>query len=730
MREQERERSSETMRVVPLREATLACGAKAGRLGDALRAGFPVPDGFVVPHDAPIDASAIREAYARLGGGRVAVRSSAAGEDGTEASFAGQFETYLDVHGEAAVVDAVRRCRESAQSARVRAYVEARARGEGGMAVLVQRMVPARAAGVAFTADPVNGARDVVRVSAVRGVGEALVSGERDADEWVVRGESASRESARAEVITDTEAREVAALARRVEVHAGHPVDVEWAHDGNGVVLLQARPMTALPDVVSWEPPSGGGHARHFRLGEWIGEPVTPLFDTWLLERLEGALGEEVRRTFGFHLEGPSHVVVNGWYFYTMVDPAPKGLGPKLRVLARTLWSLVTDFRRAAGFVPQLAHLGVHRHVALWHDVVTPRYRAAIAAAEQGLETADAGSLVAHIERVADAAGALFTSMVCVAGYAAKAELPLLTFHREHLASRVGGSALDLVRGLGEHGGPPAPHAVSGLDWVLPTLGELALPHDPEHDARLSRTAADRRAYEAKCRAALGDRPKLAARFEELLAAAQRGHAWRQEQCAELTLGWPVMRAALARLGAILVQRGVIAAAEDVHYLRRDELDVETPRKAEVEARRTLRARHARLAPPLVIGTLPAMWRDVFAMIDGMLAVGDLPPGALRGMPASPGRVTARVRVLRGLDELDRLRDGEILVAPVTTPGWTPAFARAGGVVTDSGSIASHASVVAREYGIPAVVATGDATRRLRDGQRVTVDGTRGVVLP
>lgn len=116
-------------------------------------------------------------------------------------------------------------------------------------------------------------------------------------------------------------------------------------------------------------------------------------------------------------------------------------------------------------------------------------------------------------------------------------------------------------------------------------------------------------------------------------------------------------------------------------------------------------------------------------MIDELLADPRAETAALRGMPGSPGRITGRVRILRSMDELGRLEKGEILVSPVTTPGWTPAFSRAAAVITDTGSIASHASIVAREYGIPAVVATGNATSTLHDGQLVTVDGGRGLVM-
>src|SRR6185437_7299184 len=100
----------------------------------------------------------------------------------------------------------------------------------------------------------------------------------------------------------------------------------------------------------------------------------------------------------------------------------------------------------------------------------------------------------------------------------------------------------------------------------------------------------------------------------------------------------------------------------------------------------------------------------------------------LRGMPASPGRATGPVRVVRGPEDFGRFQPGEVLVAQVTAPAWTPLFGLAVAVVTDGGSLAAHASLVAREYGIPAVVGTGDATHRIDDGQRVTVDGTKGTV--
>ncbi|MFN7983776.1 MAG: PEP-utilizing enzyme [Vicinamibacterales bacterium] len=272
---------------------------------------------------------------------------------------------------------------------------------------------------------------------------------------------------------------------------------------------------------------------------------------------------------------------------------------------------------------------------------------------------------------------------------------------------------------------------MQGLDWYLPTLGEAG--HhaaSPEAGVR-ERIARESAAIEARAKEALAGNPAQLRRFETLLQTARAAHVMRQRQTGAFTLAWPVFRRALERLGASLVATRGLAEPDDVYFLRRAELDADSlpPRAALDERRRTWHRQRA-LTPPLLLGELTSIWKEGFAQIDALVH-GDSEPDEheIRGYPGSPGRVTGAVRILRRLEELDRLKAGEILVAPVTTPGWTPAFTRALAVITDTGSIASHASIVAREYGIPAVVATGNATARLCDGQVVTVDGSRGTVL-
>jgi pyruvate,water dikinase len=182
----------------------------------------------------------------------------------------------------------------------------------------------------------------------------------------------------------------------------------------------------------------------------------------------------------------------------------------------------------------------------------------------------------------------------------------------------------------------------------------------------------------------------------------------------------------LLELGRRLVTAGVVDRPEDVFWLRRDEvLAAPTDRSAAVAARREKWRGQRRATPPQL---LPE--RGLNKLFDNVLpAVAHEQSGnVLSGIGASAGRVTAPARVLDGPADFGRMRPGDVLVASITTPAWTPLFAMAAAVVTDIGGPLSHSSIVAREYGIPAVLGTGVATRRIPDGARITVDGDAGTV--
>jgi pyruvate,water dikinase len=148
-----------------------------------------------------------------------------------------------------------------------------------------------------------------------------------------------------------------------------------------------------------------------------------------------------------------------------------------------------------------------------------------------------------------------------------------------------------------------------------------------------------------------------------------------------------------------------------------------------VHERRELREARKRLHPPPVV---PAGYKLRFGPVD-MSAWEtqrrNVPEGTtLRGFAVSPGRVSAPVSVILSPADFSRMKPGTILVCPTTTPAWTPLFSQARGLVTDVGGVLAHGSIVAREFGIPAVLGTGQASQRIRDGEHITVDGDRGLV--
>jgi len=318
-----------------------------------------------------------------------------------------------------------------------------------------------------------------------------------------------------------------------------------------------------------------------------------------------------------------------------------------------------------------------------------------------------------------------------VGGAAWKMEGALARFYRQHLAATVNASVQELLVGLPGSQPDLAAHAVQSLDWAHPTAGELGWPPPQPSKDRHRELAARREALTAQCLAVLGDQPQLQARFQALLAVAQRYAVIREQQARQLTLGWPLLRRCARRLGETLRTDGMIDQAEDVFHLTRAELDTDAPLQELVNQRRGTWERQRRLLAPLTIGRPPRLLaKELLGAVEAVRTTGPTPQGAIVGQPASPGRATGPVRIIHGPGDFDRFQPGEVLVARATAPAWTPLFAHAVAVVTDSGTLAAHASLVAREYGIPAVVATGDATTRLADGQMVTVDGGAGTVHP
>jgi phosphohistidine swiveling domain-containing protein len=761
----------------------------------------------------------------------VAVRSSATAEDLPELSFAGQQETYLNMQGEAMVLDAVKRCWASLWTARAIDY-RARhgiAQEEVSLAVVVQELVPAEAAGILFTANPLTGARDQVIINAAWGLGEAIVGGLVTPDSFVVgkaSGKIIEQQISEKDVMTvrilegtheepvptdrrtrpvlsPAQAAELARIGVQIEELYGQPMDIEWAMKDGRISVLQARPITALPEpaaapqvtqAVEWKLPNPKGHYMRASVLELLPDPLSPLFatlglPTWgrALETLLGSIG--LAGMFPDEL----FIIINGYgYFNMSLTPAqtakmalamPRILAllPPLLRTSQSRWQeersryaelvnrwQTTDLASASAGdllngVRDITAEAAQYYLSVQSGILPAAYMS------EGLFTLvynkllkgrDAPSALTFVlgfdsapiqaeKSLYDLAQWVRGQPELAAALAHMSSEQFITSYREQAtqAAAADGAWPEFWRRLADHLARFG-HAIYDLDFAKALLADDPLPILETLKFFLSGQAPDPYERQAKAEAAREQATQTALRqrrglrlriFRNLVQRAQRYAPLREDAIADAGLGWPVLRRMLHEIGQRLVKRLVIDTQDDVFWLTVDELqEVATALDAGqqladyhavvAERRATWESERA-LTPPVA---LPLKGGARFLGIDWssvMPAHTEQPEGGvIKGIAASPGRVVGPARVISGPDEFDQMRQGDILVARITTPAWTPLFALAAGVVTDVGGPLSHSSIVAREYHIPAVLGTGVATGRLSSGQRITVDGDVGTV--
>jgi pyruvate,water dikinase len=731
-------------------------GGKGANLGELLRAGERVPPGFVVTTDAhaaagadgsiPADVErAILAAYADLGRGPVAVRSSATAEDLPGAAFAGQQDTFLGVAGELALLDAVRKCWVSLWSQRAVAYRQRRAIDDAAvrMAVVVQRMVPAEVAGVAFTANPVTGARTEIVIDAGLGLGEAVVSGTVTADHLVVdRAARATPPELTGPALTRLGASGVAdlvAVAVRIEDHFGRPQDIEWAYADQTLWIVQARPMTALPP-----PPLQLNRLERMQFG-MMAEllPVRPYpldMTTWVTRGHGRILVRMASELPGLKVDLAAILPEVGG----VVDRlAPMRMRPTRRTptalwrMTRLAWRFSTqnwtDDPRFAEFEREVARLRSVAVTALPWPGLIARVDEAFAALDGfirlridylpdvGVSLARLRLLLAILGLTRSYAG-LTAGIRTRTGDANRALRALAALVDEPEAFEAA-----LRRYADEYGHR---EVTSAFLVSAPTWGEdLGLIREAAHGlAAHSAPAPVERSPDTELAAVLARRRvrvlRAGPRIAAAAAAARSGIAFREDTHFHASRLLPIVRGVLLEAGERLARAGVLNDPGDVWHLRWSELTgVADPDQIPSAQRNLLRRmvaersarREAYAGAPLVSpATLWVPATDAEAL--------------LSGQPASTGRATGPVRVVSGPEDFGRLQPGDVLVCPFTNPSWTPLFEVAVAAVVDTGSVGSHAAITAREYGIPAVMGTGNGTTVLVDGQRIEVDGARGLV--
>ena len=687
-------------------------GGKGANLGELLAAGLPVPDGFCITtnaHRAASDgtvpetlAGEILAATARLGG-PVAVRSSATAEDLPEASFAGQQETVLGVVGDD-VIAAVEHCWASLWGERAVAYRAEQGidEAEVAIAVVVQRMIPADAAGVAFTVDPVTRRREVVIESAF-GLGESVVSGAVTPDAHTVGhrlrrrlGHKTTRidlhpdggtltttvADPEAPAITDRQARRIASLARRVERHYGTPMDIEWATEGEQVWLLQARPITTpvgrRPGLLS--------RMLHDDIVEHF--PCPHPLDLALVEMLLPILRTAGQR-IGFDLQVTDDLL-------TMDDDGVARIGyPRIRV--RAPWRALRPARRLdprswERTKGQQARELAARSAALRLDSLT------------GPELADA--MAELLARAQD----------------------LVEHRMQYLAQHlIRGLRLDVLLRL-TRSGLTQFDLLGDLDYVTATLNQqlrqLALDAPDElHEPGIDIQALQSTGWWPQVEAFLGRFGARATRMYQVFSS----RSWREDLPGFLSLlamtadttparHAPLPRVLTRRFPRLLADYRAGHVMREASVLQFEELGVVMRRLAAEAARR--------LDVPVSRGLFLTFDETLRALRGEAMDV----TGIIARREAARARaVAAWVATPHGAATAAN-SSGDVLVCHSTDPAWTPLFTRAVAVVASTGGRLSHAAIVAREYGIPAVLGVPEAMG-IPDGTPLVVDGEAGTVI-
>jgi pyruvate,water dikinase len=789
---------------------------KAGAIGKLSAAIREAIVAAAIPDDIAV---AIKRALRRLGeAGAYAVRSSATAEDLPTASFAGQQDTYLNVIGPAAILEHVSRCwaslfTERAVSYRMRNDFDHR---KVQMAVVVQEMVVAQAAGILFTADPVTGDRQLASVEASFGLGEALVSGLVNADRYKVRGDEViskvigskqlairaaadggtSRQSVEPErreqpALTDTQVLRLAQLGRRIEAHFGGPQDIEWCLVDDEIELVQSRPITTLFPT----PAADDGENRvYVSVGhqQMMTDALKPLgLSFWQLttprpmSEAGGRLFVDVTRSLAspasrasllkvFAKHDPritaalQTIVERGDFIRTLPDDPPNAapVGAETAALdtdpaivselitrgevsvarlkrdirdktgvalldfiladIQELKGLLFDRRGYQVFMSAIeANFWLNQQLEDWlseknvADVLTQSVPNNVTS-EMGLALLDvADAIRPHPEVVALLEGVDDDGFLDV--------LPRVAGGRE---------ARDAILRWLETYGMRCP---GEIDITRPRWSERPIALVPlilanvknfEPGARERRFEQGKREASEKERElldrlrALPDGQRKAAETKRMIDRVRTFIGYREYPKYGMVSRYLVYKRALLQEAERLVQANVLGEKEDIFYLRFEEIE-DLARTNRVdgllirERKEAFRSYQALRAPLVLLSNGET--------VNGSYQREHVPGGSLVGLPVSSGMIEGRARVVLDMAEAD-LEAGDILVTAYTDPSWTPLFVAIKGLVTEVGGLMTHGAVIAREYGLPAVVGVENATRLIRDGQRIRVHGTDGYV--
>ena len=783
----------------------------------------PLPDAFKQTLAEFIDRQQLADAP-------VAVRSSATLEDGNAASFAGMHDTVLNIRGQKNIEQAILRCFASLWSARAIAYRRKMNIADSlvATAIVINEMVPAESAGVAFSCDPASGRRDIITINANYGLGESVVSGVVEPDQYRLNrfnktiidkqigrkqqycqakngGSTEWLATGKPEIacLTDQQMQRLARLCDRVLHTLGQGEqhqDIEWAFDGSEFVLLQARPVTALPTVtcaeicnqpVIWS----NGNLRDavpMVMGRLVSEFSDHYINDILHRNFDGFYPIDPALRFVRQFQGRFYINASllQWLWFDSVDFPPDKLNinlgghqPLIQINAQYQKGLRRKLRRLWRGLKFFRMLGQYRKQA---DAIistetgfAEEYRQMDYSALSDKELIDTLQMLDnHLSEynrafimLTSQSGALFMLIQTLEKYCGERAYALantlMVGSAEITSANHGYQLQTLAQQLQQD--PPALKAVldAGFEarhWQTLLPDSSLFKHSFEQfiaqyghravyeiDFSRPRWREDPgylfdciKSYVVRPRSGNNrhDRPQVSkeawreirnsvprylhGQIKRQLAAAIVGAAIKEQSKSTYVHLMEPMRLALMDAGQRLVARGVIESSDDLFHCARCEIEAVLqrewdgePLKALISDRKAIKLmQEQQPAPDVIIDDTPQ---------HSTVTLSSMKSG-LRGIGAAMGVASGMARLVRTPEEGHRLQLGDVLVAPSTDPAWTPLFLNASAIVMETGGYLSHGSIVAREYGIPAVVNIPGLFNAVKEGGRLLVNGDQGVV--
>lgn len=752
-----------------------------------------------------------------------AIRSSATAEDLPSASFAGQYDTFLNVIGQPAILDHIKKCWASLFSERAITY-----RLQNGvdhssvcLAVIVQKMVFPKVSGIMFTADPVTCNRKVVSIDASFGLGEALVSGIVNADNYRIRDgvivekkisvkevaaaalegggtgiQQVQAQQRHSQALSDQQLLLLEQSGRKIEAHFGAPQDIEWCFAHDGLFILQSRPVTTLYPIPGptdernrvflsvghhqmmtdamkplglsiWQMIAAG--PRMLSAGSRLFVDITQMLSSSasranLLASMEqydllvtDALKTIIERNF---IECPpdqqlrqDQAVITSADVQKSDAPDPATAAELIEKSRRSLDALKNNIRTKSG--ADLFDFIAGDIVEMRKSISDPKSMGLIMAAinastwinqkmNEWLQEQNVADILSQSvpDNVTSEMG---LKLLDVAD--AIRPLPQVIAYLKHvedetfpdgLSNLEGGKiALEAIRNFLDQYGMRCP---GEIDITRPRWAEKPTTLIPVILSNISNLppGESKRRFEQGRIAALEKERDIIDRLQRIPEGGVKASEAKQKIATIRNLigyrEYPkyaiisrlfIYKNALMEEAKRLHENGIISEKENIDYLTFEEFRdaVKEGRKLDCEiinARKEEYRLHQRLNPPRII-------TSDGEIITGRYKKENLPLNAIVGLAVSSGVVEGRARVVLRMEEA-QLEEGDILITPFTDPSWTPLFLSVKGLITEVGGLMTHGAVVAREYGLPAVVGVEYATKIIQDRQRIRLNGTEGFI--